>query len=91
MRSSTTLKPSPFRRSVAQAVADRTGATTSGATAKGVPGLASAGQTGNAGASGIVSGMPTGLGTGDAPGNLSVSGDGHLISDIRPRWYTFGF
>jgi hypothetical protein len=45
---------------------------------------------GNAGASGLVSGMPTGLGSGNAPGNLHVNGGGHLIKDIKPRWYTFG-
>ncbi len=83
-------KPNFMGRSVAQAVADRTGATTSGATAKGVPGVASAGQMGNAGASGLVSGMPTGLGCGNAPGGLHVSGGGHQIKDIKPRWYTFG-
>ncbi|WP_437878907.1 PAAR-like domain-containing protein [Sorangium sp. So ce513] len=84
-------KPSLFGRSVAQAVADRTGATTSGATAVGVPGVASAAQMGNAGASGLVSGMPTGLGSGSAPGGLHVNGGGHLITDVKPRWYTFGF
>lgn len=79
-----------FGRSVAQAVADRTGATTSGASAAPV-GTQNATQAGNSGASGLLSGMPTGLGSGSAPGNMNVNGGGSYDQNVQPRWWTFGF
>src|SRR5262245_17121521 len=67
--------PSPgglFGRSTAQAVADRTGSTTSGASAAPV-GNMDATTAGNKGKSGLLSGMPTGLGSGSAPGGMKVN------------------
>jgi RHS repeat-associated protein len=79
-----------FGRSVAQAVADRTGATTSGASAVAI-GDQNATQTGNAGTSGLLSGMPTGLGSGNPPGGMAVNGGGNYDGNVKPRWWTFGF
>ena len=55
-----------------------------------VPGVANATQTGNSGYSGLLSGMPTGLGSGSAPGNMHVNGGGTYDNNIQPRWWTFG-
>jgi len=89
--------PGMFGRSVAQAVADRTGATTSGARAAAIPGSMGATEAGNQGLSGLLSGMPTGAGSGSAPGGMTVDrssggvGQGTYETDIQPRAWTLGF